>query len=223
LWEPPQSRSLTIPPRRTSPLGGKMQGTFKYAGFGAMMSTPDLIRRLTTDDNPLDADAIMASALTASVPGWRLGYFGSSKTWGGRATADIQPSDDDHICVVVVELPIRALDRLSIVEGVYTGRYRFDNVYISEIDEEVLVTRLRRKDREEEPGKSSVKYVARMVKGAWANNIPLDYILDAILGRAGFDHTDLEKIFHEDLYSDEFGDAGMVMREWASARLHVPA
>lgn len=200
-----------------------MKGSFKYAGFGAMMSTPDLIRRLTTDDNPLDADAIMASALTASVPGWSLGYYGSSKTWGGRATADILPSDDDRVFVVVVELPIRALDRLSVVEGVYTGRYRFDNVYISEIDEEVLVTRLRRKDREEEPGKSSVKYVARMVKGALANNVPLGYIHDAVLGHAGFDHTDLEKIFHEEMYSEEIGEAGEVMRDWANAHLHVPA
>lgn len=199
-----------------------MKGTFRYAGFGAMMSTPDLIRRLTTDENPLDADAIQASALTSEVLGWSLGYYGKSSTWGKRATADILPSDDESIYVVCVELPIRALDRLSVVEGVYTGRYRFDTIQIPELGE-VLVTRLARKDREENPGKSSVKYVARMVKGAWTNNIPLNYIHDAILGRAGFDHTDLERIFHEDLYSDEFGDAGMVMREWASAHLHVPA
>lgn len=200
-----------------------MKGSFRYAGFGAMMSTPDLIRRLTTDENPLDAEAILASTLTSEVLGWSLGYYGKSSTWGNRATADILPSDEESIHVVVVELPIRALDRLSIVEGVYTGRYRFDNVYVSEVDEEVLVTRLRRKDREEEPGKSSVKYVARMVKGAVAADIPRDYITGTILGRAGFVHSDMEKIFHEEFYSEEFGEAGELMREWASAHLHVPA
>lgn len=200
-----------------------MKGSFKYAGFGAMMSTPDLIRRLTTDENPLDAEAIQASAMASSVLGWSLGYYGKSSTWGNRATADILPSDDDGIYVVVVELPIRALDRLSVVEGVYTGRYRFDNVWIEQLDEEVLVTRLRRKDREEDPGKSSVKYVARMVKGALANSVPRDYITNAILARAGFNHTDLEKIFHEEFYTEEYGEAGIVMREWASAHLHVPA
>lgn len=200
-----------------------MKGNFRYAGFGSMMSTSDLIRRLRTDENPLDADAIQASAMTSEVLGWSLGYFGKSSTWGNRATADILPSNDDSIYVVVVELPIRALDRLSIVEGVYTGRYRFDNVWIEQLDEEVLVTRLRRKDREEKPSKSSVKYIARMVKGAASNGVPLTYINDVILGRAGFDQSDMEKVFHEDFYSDEYRVAGTIMREWASTHLHVPA
>lgn len=165
-----------------------------YAGFGAMMSTPDLIRRLNTEENPLDPDPIMASAMATRIDGWSLGYFGKSSTWGNRATADIQPSDHDHIYVVVVDLPIRALHRLSTVEGVYTGRYRFDNVYVGELDEEVLVTRLARKDREEEPGKSSVKYVARMVTGARANNIPEAYIENVILDRAGFNGADLSRL-----------------------------
>lgn len=198
-----------------------------YAGFGAMMSTPDLVRRLSTEERPLlERDVLRRGAFR--VPGWGLGYYGRSKTWGGRATADIQPSHSDYIYVVVVELPDSAIDRLCVVEGVYTGRYRFDTI---EIDgalnakpiQGAQVTRLRRKESEEEPGKSSVKYVSRMVKGALANRIPRDYIDDAIIGRAGFDHTDLEKIFHEEMYSEEIGDAGELMREWASAHLHVPA
>jgi hypothetical protein len=187
-----------------------------YAGFGAMMSTPDLIHRLNAEEQPLTAE--MVQHLGAfKIPGWSLGYYGKSKTWGGRATADIQPSEIDSIWVVVVELPDTALDRLCIVEGVYTGRYRFDTIDLPD-GGRAQVTRLRRKDREEEPGKSSVKYVARMIKGALANNIPLDYIHDVILGRAGFDHTDLEK-----LHDEELGDAGKIMREWASTHLHVPA
>jgi len=192
-----------------------------YAGFGAMMSTPDLIRRLSTEEQPL-TDEMVRRIGALQVPGWSLGYYGSSSTWKGRATADIQPSGTESVWVVVVDLPDTALDRLCVVEGVYTGRYRFDTIDLPG-GGRAQVTRLRRKDREEEPGKSSVKYVARMIKGALANNIPLDYINDVILGRAGFDHSDMENIFHEEMYSEEIGDAGEIIREWANAHLRVPA
>lgn len=196
-------------------------GIMLYAGFGAMMSTPDLIRRLNTEEQPLTEEMVRRiGALQA--PGWSLGFYGKSKTWGNRSTADIQPSETDSVWVVVVELPDTALDRLCIVEGVYTGRYRFDTIDLPG-GGRAQVTRLRRKDREEEPGKSSVKYVARMIKGALANNIPLNYITDVVLARAGFDHSDMEKIFHEEMYSEEIGDAGEIIREWANAHLRVPA
>lgn len=198
-----------------------MEGTFLYAGFGAMMSTPDLIGRLSTIENPLDPKLIQASIVSLEVSGWSLGYYGKSSTWGNCATADIMPDSDDSIYVVVAKLPIWALDRLCVVEGVYTGRYRFDSIWVEQLNERVLVTRLRRKEYEELPGKSSVQYVARMVKGAVANSVPIKYICDVILARAGLELVDLEKFFDEEFYSEDYGEAGRIMRDWVCSRKHI--
>ena len=142
---------------------------------------------------------------------WKFVYSRPPGLEQQQATADIKPSLEDSLMVMVMDIPSTLIDRLCLANGVYSGLRRFDSVYTE--SEEIAVLRFCKPIAL----KPSVTYVANLVANLLEAGITPSYV-ETIISNAGFDKSDIETMFSETNYKDT-AESGSFMREWALKNL----
>lgn len=114
----------------------------------------------------------------ARLNGYRLGFFGHSKTWDG-AEETVEPQAGGAVWGVVCRFSYRDADCLDVWQDVRldgSGACFHCPAEVQDADGVRYPTLLYKKDVCGEPRLPSAEYVAHLVAGAEARGLPSDYV-----------------------------------------------
>lgn len=187
-----------------------------FAAFGTLMFPPSLeaITRIAGEGKYNTKVTCLGSH---RVNGWRFDYVANKESWVSESKPDIHRDRTESIWVVVYEIPTRTLGYICEGSGIYSSQCKFDYLNIDAFGREAMTVR----QAESQPhSKPSVSQVVSIARAALDARVDETYIYDVIIGRAGFDHSDAERIYDEDMYSRSIGKAGELIRDWYSQNVH---
>jgi len=145
-----------------------MDLTNLYFAYGADMDLDNLKRRAG------NAQAVSV----ASLPGFRLAFFGHDPLWDGALETLLR---DEHAVTwgVLYRLDPTAWERLDTLVGATlegSGLYFHYPVEVATPDGQVHAVRTYKKDVQGDPRTPSAEYLAVILKGATVHGVPGDYL-----------------------------------------------